>query len=58
MVFVELQLKSQNTNFGEICGFPVIHTEHFLQDFQCRPWGAGGGVDIFLNSLFENSKKS
>ena len=18
-------------------------TEHFLQDFQCRPWGGGGG---------------
>ena len=24
-------------SFGEICGFPVILTEHFLQDFQCRP---------------------
>ena len=34
-------------HFVEICGFPVILTEHFLQDFQCRPWGC---VDIFWNS--------
>ena len=32
---------------GEICGFPVILTEHFLQDFRCRPWWGG---DIFWNS--------
>ena len=34
-------------NFVEIHGFPVRITEHFLQDFQCRP---SGGVDIFWNS--------
>ena len=27
----------------KIYGFPVILTDHFLQDFQCRPWGGGGG---------------
>ena len=37
-------------NFGEIRGFPVMLTKHFLQDFQCRPWG---GVDIFWNSPIE-----
>ena len=25
----------------EIHGFPVKLTKHFLQDFQCRPWGEG-----------------
>ena len=45
MIFLEFQLKF--TKFGEICGFLVILTEHFLQDFQCRPWGC---VDIFWNS--------
>ena len=24
---------------GEIHGFPVKLTKHFLQNFQCRPWG-------------------
>ena len=37
MVFLEFQLKF--TKFGKVGGFPV--TEHFLQDFQCRPWGGG-----------------
>ena len=47
-------------NFVEIHRFPVRLTEHFLQDFQCRPWGGGGGggvcVDTFWNSplLAEN----
>ena len=31
----------------DIHGFPVRLIEHFLQDFQCRPWGC---VDIFWNS--------
>ena len=30
--------------FWEIHGFPVKLTQHFLQDFQCRPWG---GVWVF-----------
>ena len=34
-------------NFGKIRGIPVRLTEHFLQDFQCRPWGC---VDTFWNS--------
>ena len=29
-------------NFGEIHGFPVMLSKHFLQDFQCRPWGVCG----------------
>ena len=36
-------------NFGGIHGLPVRLTEHLLQDFQCRPWGGGGG-DIFWSS--------
>ena len=46
MVLLEFRLKF--TKFGEICGFPVIPTEHFLQDFQRRPWGGGGGGGYFL----------
>ena len=43
---------SQNSqNFGENHGFPVMLTKHFLQDFQCRPWGC---VDIFWNSPMES----
>ena len=30
-------------NLGEINGIPVRLTEHLLKDFQCRPWGGGGG---------------
>ena len=41
MVFLEFRLKF--AKFGDICGFPVILTEHFLQDFQCRPLRGGGG---------------
>ena len=47
---------SQNSqNFVEIHGFPVRITQHFIQDFQCRPWGGGGGGgDIFWNSPLEH----
>ena len=41
-------------NLEEIYGLPVMLTKHFLQDFQCRPWG---GVDIFWNSPLKSSKK-
>ena len=30
-------------SYRKFYGFPVILTDHFLQDFQCRPWGGGGG---------------
>ena len=42
-------------NLGEIHEIPVGLTKHLLQDFQCRPWGGGGGgwgvggADIFWN---------
>ena len=34
-------------------------TEHFLQDFQCRPWGAkggGGGGGVFCGIAHCKSK--
>ena len=39
MVFLEFRLK-----FTKFWGYLWIssHTEHFLQDFQCRPWGVCG----------------